>query len=82
MVYSNHQDTCSDSPNRMMPMAGSGLKTAGDHLICLKKTEFKDLILPKTNTNCLIHPSLTCSNLQRERGKTFGMIIVSNYFFT
>ena len=32
MVYMNRQDMCSDSPNRMMPLAGSGLKTEGDYL--------------------------------------------------
>ena len=31
-VYSNRQDKCSDSPNRMMPLAGSGLKMEGDRL--------------------------------------------------
>ena len=32
MVYFNRQDMRSDSPNQMMPLAGSRLKTEGDNL--------------------------------------------------
>ena len=32
MVYLNPQDMHYDSHNWMMPLAGSGLKTEGDHL--------------------------------------------------
>ena len=32
LVYLNRQDFCSDSPNWMMALAGSGLKMEGDHL--------------------------------------------------
>ena len=32
MVYLNSQNMCSDSPNQMMPLAGSGLRLEGDHL--------------------------------------------------
>ena len=30
--FLNFQDMYSDSPNQMMPLAGSGLKAEGDHL--------------------------------------------------
>ena len=38
MVHLKFQDICSDSPNQMMHLAGSELKTEGDHLKILKLT--------------------------------------------
>ena len=37
-VFSNFQDKCFDSPYRMMPLAGSGFKTEGNHLKIEKLT--------------------------------------------
>ena len=32
MIYLNRQEMRSNTPNWMMPLAGSGLETKGDHL--------------------------------------------------
>ena len=53
-VYSKHRDKCSDSPNLMMLLAGSGLKKVGDHLKIEKLTA---LLLYNACT------SLNCGNI-------------------